>query len=211
MPCWEIDLPHRKTRYKQQNGKQTHGSGRILKSGPCSIKASLGPSSLEEPTPLCPPPSDLSDQPSCPVDILPLLLPLLLLVYSGAASSLLFLPLCCSAAPPCQHHSTRLPPPFIIPARISLWLQLTAWEPQQRETGERHGSVRVSLGDRSQSVPLLPCHVISLHPIGADCERRRKKLLIMYNAVEPMHRWGGIKRWTAKAERPGRGHILPEC
>lgn len=33
--------------------KQTHGSGRILKPGPYSIKALLGPSSLEAPLLLC--------------------------------------------------------------------------------------------------------------------------------------------------------------
>lgn len=61
-----MQTTHTETQMETAEQKQTHGSGRILKPGPYSIKASLGPSSLEDP------PSLLSCRHSRPVDILPL-------------------------------------------------------------------------------------------------------------------------------------------
>lgn len=102
---------HTETQMETAEQKQTHGSGRILKPGPYSIKASLGPSSLEDPPSLppqqpaltsCGYPPSLPPPPSVSwssVEQLP---------RSPASRS------CHSAAPPCQPHSTILPPPPLI-------------------------------------------------------------------------------------------------
>lgn len=88
--------------------KQTHGSGRILKPGPCSIKASLGPSSLEAPPLLCCRHTHVLWMYSLPLP------PFCFLVVCWAASSLSCLPLCHSAAPPCLPRSTTVLPPLSI-------------------------------------------------------------------------------------------------
>lgn len=81
---------------RQIEQKQTHGSGRILKPGPYSIKASLGPSSMEAP-PL------LYCRHSSPVDILSLSPPpsVSWSTVEQLPPSSSCLPLCHSAAPPC--------------------------------------------------------------------------------------------------------------
>ena len=114
MLSWNVYINNDGTvRWKMETAeqKQTHGSGRILKPGPYSIKASLGPSSLEAPLPPL-----LPALTSCGYT---LLLLLLLLPVSVSWSSVEQLPhspacRCChSAAPPCllhHHHHHHHPP-----------------------------------------------------------------------------------------------------
>ncbi len=103
----QMQTSHTDTQMERAEQKRTHGSGRILKPGPCSIKASLGPSSLEAP------PSLLCCRLLRPVDVLLPPPPSLSLVVCWAASSLSCLLLYHSAAPPCLPHSAILRPPFI--------------------------------------------------------------------------------------------------
>lgn len=152
--------------------KQTHGSGRILKPGPCSIKASLGPSSLEDPPPL------LSSQHSGPVDILPLFL----LPPSASWSSVEQLPLCClpalSLSSPALPASLHRPP-------SSLHLLLHHYDcsggHERDSKKERSMTVSPCLSEpavvsSSEPICLILLHhvIFSQRLIGAGCEKRSK-------------------------------------
>ncbi len=97
--------------------KQTHGSGRILKPGPYSIKASLGPSSLEAPPLLC-------CRLSRPVDILSLSLFLLLPLFLGRLLSSFLTPL----PPALSLSSPALPASLYHPPSSSLHLLLHRYD-----------------------------------------------------------------------------------
>lgn len=110
-----LNLPHhnwKRQEREKRGGVETHGSERILKPGPCSIKASLGTIQSGRP-PL--PPVLLGCRRSRPVAFLRhgVLLPL----PSRMSGCVVLLPAAgCSAAPPCQHQSIL--PPLLRSARI---------------------------------------------------------------------------------------------
>lgn len=110
----QMHTSHTDTQMETAEQKQTHGSGRILKPGPYSIKASLGPSSLEDPPP--PPPSLLSSQHSRPVDILPLSLLLPLFLGHLSSSFLALLPPALDTQQP--RPASLTPPSSLLSSRI---------------------------------------------------------------------------------------------
>lgn len=107
----QMHTSHTDTQMETAEQKQTHGSGRILKPGPYSIKASLGPSSLEDPPPRLPPSSAASTHVLWISSLSPSS-SLCFLVICRAASSLSCLPLLTlssPALPASLHHPPSSP------------------------------------------------------------------------------------------------------